>query len=205
MNRRSPASIENPFPTGATCACTEVTGYRASSRNWCTKSMLSHLLLALTLIRLICTSSISVCDGHPFLCDHRRSSSRPWSAHSTVSCCQREEQTSTRARGPVAVCDDHDRWSRGGCDDHDRCGPPPAELEALRTSLRKNWDAYEQFPTSPGETDAWPSVERDLRALDSELNRVMAAVGTPQRSTARSTSRASRESTPTSRCRAEIR
>src|SRR3954462_9312572 len=53
MNRRSPASIGNPAPTGATCAYTGATGYRTSIRSWLTRSVLRNWLLSLILMRLI--------------------------------------------------------------------------------------------------------------------------------------------------------
>src|SRR3954468_13229892 len=53
MNRRSPASIGNPAPTGATCAYTGVTGYRTSIRSWPTRTVLRNWLLSLILMRLI--------------------------------------------------------------------------------------------------------------------------------------------------------
>src|SRR4051812_37517779 len=53
MNRRSPASMGNPAPTGAVCARAEVTGYRASIKTWLTRSVLRNWLLSLILMRLI--------------------------------------------------------------------------------------------------------------------------------------------------------
>lgn len=49
------------------------------------------------------------------------------------------------------------------------CTAIPVDLDAHRRKLWTEWVRYQRLPTSPGERDAWPTVERLLRALDVEL------------------------------------
>ena len=49
------------------------------------------------------------------------------------------------------------------------CAAVPGELETLRKKLQMDWERYQQLPTSPGERDGWPMVERNLQRLDADL------------------------------------
>src|SRR3954469_6325841 len=88
MNRRSPASIGNPAPTGATCAYTGATGYRTSIRSWPTRSVLRNWLLSLILMRLICEYPL-VCAFDKQHCNRARQAgldgrNREWTAGPAV-------------------------------------------------------------------------------------------------------------------------